>query len=169
MSLCGETFLRNCCFSTILSVPKIRVLSKVSHFSKRHELTPSTYSSLTFLYFRYLFSGQPVIQNINFQQLQRQLPNLGGMKDGQTLNIVQPSGAGSLNIQPMGGQTQIIHPIGNLQQITAGQLIHPQLIQPIGAGQINFQQIGSGQGLLAVQPVTMITAPVNPPAGQVFH
>lgn len=109
--------------------------------------------------------GQSVLQNINFQQLQRQLPTLGGMKDGQTLNIVQSLGGGSLNIQPMGGQTQIIQPI------TAGQILHPQLIQPIGGGQINqinFQSISGGQGLLTVQPVTMITGTVNPLNTQVL-
>jgi len=89
---------------------------------------------------------------MNFQQLQRQFPGLGGMTDGQTFNIVQQLGGGSLNIQPMGGQTQIIQPITNLQPI-----LHQQLIQPIGGGQINFQSLGGGQSLF-------IAGSVNPPS-----
>lgn len=75
------------------------------------------------------------------------LPSQGfqGIKEGQTLNFVQPiPGTPNLQAVPQG--------VINLQPIASGQLIHP-----LAPCQIN-QPIKGAQNLVAVQPVTMIAS-----------
>lgn len=78
-----------------------------------------------------------------FQGVQGLPINLQGVKDGQTINIVQPITPGQINLQQIQGA-----PI-NLQQIQGGQII-----QPLTPGQL-IQPIAPGQNFVAVQPVAM--------------
>lgn len=80
-----------------------------------------------------------------FQAQAVPIQNLAGVKEGQTLNFVQPI-AKTQNLQT------VTPGIINLQPIAGGQLLHP-----LAPCQLN-QPIKTGQNLVAVQPVTMITS-----------